>query len=318
MNPAMNVLKEVKFKGEHAIGLDISRDRIIATCFVRTGQDMVLDQVAVREIEPGSPDKLIARHIRDLWKTRKFSTHTVCSCLHSHSQIVRYFHYNNLTPVELPHALSLEAEEALQLPPDDVVMDWQLDSGGTDKGDLAGMLVAVPRDQVLRQIMLLREGGVYPASMDVSCSVLSRLCRFLIAAEDHPATCLISLTERTADIVMLSDGKSYPRTLFSVKDRWEDNQGYLLENIKDALLYYHLKVSPVPIEKILLAGRAPDLPALADGLAKATSMQVDVLDLFSDPRLSQAIQKEPAQLLKNCNLATGIGLGLRMPKNENK
>ena len=91
---------------------------------------------------------------------------------------------------------------------------------------------------------------------------------------------------------------------------------YLLENIKDALLYYHLRIKQAPVKKILLTGWMPDLPALVEMLAEATALPVEALDLFSDPRLAPAITKEPQQLLQNCNLVTGLGLGLRNPQNE--
>lgn len=307
-----------KFKGEHAVGLDISQDRLVATHFIHTAQGLRLNQLAVKEYVPGSPDKVIAQHIRELWKSRRFPTHTVCSCLHSQSQIVRYFRYNNLTLAELPSTLSLEAEEALQQPPENIVMDWCLNSGGASASasEISGILVAVPRQKVLQHINLLRAGGVYPVQIEVSCSALSNLCLFMASSTEQPAVCLVNLAEKSADVIMLSGGKSYPRTLFSVKDRWEDNREYLLENIKDALLYYHLKVKQAPVEKIILTGRMPGLPVLINTLVKATSLPVEVLDLFSDPRLAPAIKREPAKLLKNCNLATGLGLGLRMPQNE--
>jgi Tfp pilus assembly PilM family ATPase len=315
----MNTPEEIKFKGEHAIGLDIHYDRIVATHFICTDQGPALDQLAVKGYPPGSPDEVIARHIRELWRSRRFATHSVCSCLHSRSQVVRYFCYKNLTPDELPHALLLEAEETLQLPPDNIVMDWFLNSGAeADPSDdeLSGVMVAVPRQKVLRHIKLLRAGGVYPVNIEVSCLAVTGLCRFMVPDAVQSAVCLINLAERAADIVMLSSGKSYPRTLFSGKGYWEDNMGYLLENIKDALLYYHLKVKQAPVEKVLLTGRMPDVPALVDVLAKATSRPVEVLDLFSDRRLASAIQREPSRMRKNCNLGTALGLGLRKPQNE--
>lgn len=317
----MNMTDKMKFKGEHAIGLDINQDRIVATHFIRTGQGLMLDQLAVREYASGSSDKDISKHIRELWKSRRFSTHTVCSCIQRHAHIVRYFRYNNLTLAELPKALALEAEESLQLPPGEVVMDWCLNNSDGAEGvdteeELSGVLVAVPRQQVLQHINLLRAGGVYPVNIEVSCSALTSLFHFMASSVAQSAVCLINLAERTADIVILSNGESYPRTLFSVKDRWEDNMEYLLENIKDALLYYHLRVKKTPVKKILLTGRMPDLPELVARLAKATALPVEVPDLCSDPRLTSAIQKEPAKLLKNCNLVTGLGLGLRKPQNE--
>lgn len=316
----MNMTDKTKFIGEHAVGLDICQGRMVAAHFVRTAQGLMLNQLAVKEYAPGCSDKDLAQHIRELWKGRRFPTHTVCSCLHGQSQIVRYFRYNNLTQAELPRALSLEAEEALQQPPANVVLDWCLNTdsakAGDDEQEISGVLVAVTRQEVLQHINLLRAGGVYPVQVEVSCSALSNLCHFMAPAAGQPAVCLINLAERSADVIMLSSGKSYPRTLFSVRDRWEDNMGYLLENIKDALLYYHLKVKQAPVEKIILTGRLPGLPALTDTLAKATSLPVEVLDLFSDPRLGPALQREPAKLLKNCNLVTALGLGLRMPQND--
>lgn len=315
----MKLQKEIKFDGEHAIGLDINHERMIATHFVRTAQGLILDQLVIEEIAPDSSDRLVSQQIRNLWKRHRFSTHTVCTSLHGQSKIVRYFSYNNLTPEELPHVLSLEAEETLQMSPDQVVAEWVLNSEMSKRQtagkEISGVLIAAPRSQVQQQISLLREGGVYPVNMEVSYSALVNFYQFMTPKADWPATCLISLSERTADIVMLADGKIYPRTLFSVKDGWAGNLGYLLENVKDALLYYHLKIGQEPIQKILLAGQMPNMPTLGDRLAESTSLSVSVMDYLSDPRLAPIIQKEFSGISSKVNLAIGLGLGLRMPKN---
>ncbi len=113
---------------------------------------------------------------------------------------------------------------------------------------------------------------------------------------------------------MLSDSGIYPRTLFSANERWEDNLGYLMENIQNALLYYHLKTKQYPIEEIVLVGRIPDKENFPRTLAKNTALPVRILDPGAEARTTGGSRK--LSIPDTFNAATGIGLALGGLGNE--
>lgn len=304
-----------QWEREDVVGLDVNDGRVVASHFTFKKNKPILKQLAVGEYDSQLPDRQISRAIREIWKREKLPTRTVQSCLHSRSLIVRYFRYENLNSDELPQALALEAEEALQQPSDEICMDWQLNPSrpavSNEQTELSGTLIAAPRKTVIRHLNLIKAAGLYSIRVETSCSALSNLYSFLTKDQPPPPVCLINLTERTADIIMRSNGSNYPRTLFSANERWEENTSYLLENIQNALLYYHLKLKQPPIEKVLLTGRISKPDELQRELSKETTLPVEILDPCSAPQLGTQHLSLDRSKPNPCNLVTGVGLGLR-------
>ncbi len=301
----MNTLSQ-RNRSEDVVGLDINSGRLTAAHFTRTEQGMMLDRLAIDEYPPELSDRQIAARIRAFWKKEKFSSRLVRTCLHSRALVVRYFQYTNLNQDELAQALFLEAEEALQCPSGEICVDWHLNPSGKER--LSGTLVAAPRKTVRRHLDLIKNAGLYSINVEVSCSALCNCYSFLTETHASCPVCLVNLADRTADIIMRADGCVYPRTLFSADETWETNSTYLLENIQNALLYYHLKVSRVPVEKIVLTGKIPAPDQFSGRLATKVSLPVEALDICSRPSIRIERQQLPAA--GNCNLATAIGLAL--------
>jgi Tfp pilus assembly PilM family ATPase len=300
---------------EHAVGLDISHGRMVAAHFVQDGAT-VLERLAVAEYDPELPDNELARKIRAFWKKEKLPSRTVCTCLHSRALALRPFSYKNLTREDLPHALMLEAEEALQKKPEEIAMDWHLAPAGPDKEtgrrtDLFGLLAAAPRQTVQRHLDLIKAAGLYSISVEPGCSAAYRCYAFL--QQKPEPVCLINLAARTADIVVCSNGNCYPRTLFSEDDGWEGNQDYLTGNIQDALLHYELKGRHAPIRQIVLTGSLPDPSGLMARLQKTTSLPVGILNVFNGLEKTARQRDVPGELPPEYSLTTALGLGLRRP-----
>ena len=291
--------------------MDFHHDHIVASHFITTPDGPRLNKLAVGQYKTGMTDRQIAEAIREFWKKEKIPTRTVCTCLHSRALVIRYFNYQNLSMDELPHVLALEAEEALQCDAGHIAMDWQLNQTSAQTSGLSGTLIAAPRKTITRHLNLIKAAGLYSIRVDASCSALSNLYSFLNKNSPSRPVCLISLTERAADIVMCSNEGAYPRSLFSADKQWKDNQDYLLENIQNALLYYHLKLKNPPIEQILMIGKTSQMNDFQKKLTQQTALPVTHLNITDNPIL-QYNQPEPdCRQDWNCNLATGIGLGLR-------
>lgn len=305
---------------EDIIGLDINDGRLTAAHFIRSADGVILNRLAFGDYEPQLPDHQIATVIREFWKKERFSTRLVCTCLRSRALMVRYFQYANLSVDELAMALSLEAEEALRLSSDELCIDWHLDPVICDQDgkpeNLTGILVAAPRKTVRRHLELIKAAGLYSVNVEVSCSALCNCYSFFTARRQTKPVCLVNLTDRTADIIMYTDGGVYPRTLFSSNDGWKSNTEYLLENIQNALLYYHLKIKHNPVEKIFLVGKIPAPDQFPEHLARKVSLPVELFNACDHPSITLIKRDLPLPVTGSCNITTAIGLALREVNHE--
>lgn len=293
---------------EQVIGLDINDGQITAAWF-HSGQ---LKRLASRDYSPEADDRQIARVVREMWHRERMPTRTVQTCLHSQNLLIRYFKYENISREELPNVLALEAEEALQCPIHQISLDWQLNlnqpvapKNVTQK--LSGTLVAAPKQKVQQHLKLIKAAGLYTVNVHVSYSALINLYTWLMQEQDAEPVCLINITLNTADIIMHSGRSNYPRTLFSAGTEWKQNTPYLLENIQNALLYYHLKLKHPPIKQILLTGQLSGLNDFLTSLSDQTSLPVKELDVLSMLPIDKAFSCKK-QL---SNQTTAISLGLR-------
>jgi len=303
-------------KDEHAVGLDVHDGQIVAAHFVEHGGELLLNALATETIDPALSEKELAHCIRSFWKKHKLPTRTVCTCLHTPSLIARSFSYSNVLFDELPHVLSLEAEEALQLPLEQIALSWHLNPE-KKSSEISGALVAAPRKTVSDHIRLMQASGLYPVNVEIGCSAVINLYDFLAGGADHSTVCLVNLTAHMAEIVILSAGAAYPRIVFSSNEAgWQNNLEYLVANIESALLHYHLKIKGDPVTKLLLSGSAQQ-SRLRDRIDEAVSVPVEYWSLRGEEKTAPFFEsKQSPKETAEANLATGLGLGLRRPKKE--
>jgi len=305
-------------KDEHAVGLDINDGQIVASHFVEHKGDWTLGTLAVETVDPNLSEKELTHTIHTFWKKHKLPTRTVCTCLHTPSLIARFFSYTNISEDELARVLSLEAEEALQLPLEDIALSWHLNPA-KQTGCISGALVAAPRKTVSDHIRLMQASGLYPVNVEIGCSAVINLCDFLSTEADLATVCLVNLTAHMAEIVILSGGSAYPRIVFSSSEKgWQDNLDYLIENMKSALLHYQLKIKGDPVNKLRLIGGSQQ-NTFTERITEALSIPVERWDLTSERKIAPFLQSKegfPTEEINAVNLAAGLGLGLRRPKRE--
>lgn len=261
-------------------------------------------------------DESIAKKIHQLWKECEIPTHLVTTCLHSRSLSLKHFKYSGLTQPEIESALQLEAEDALQLPPDEVVMDWHLNKPNTpDQSDSSGILVSAPSRKVKQLVHTLRTAGLYPAVIDTGPTAVSNL--YLSLKGSLPAgesLVILNLSDFHADICVLYEGQNlYPRSVFSQSGKWENNVNYLLENLQDALLYYHVKVCKDPIKKILITGEIFENESFLAQLKESTRLPAEIWNPLEEPAIqaAKACYLEPMANVNSSVITTCLGLALR-------
>lgn len=304
---------------ESIAGISIGDGFISAARIVRRGRKKIqLTHAGWLEYAPDASDDDIVRVIRKLWKETGMPTRTVCVGLQSRSLCLKYFAYPDLSQGELRSALSLEAEETLQLPPDNIVLDWHLnrpmDDPYTQLGEqLQGVLVAVSREQVNRQMMFMKKAGLYPVIMDVGST---SLCNLFLALRGEKVSrengvCVVNLSRFSADIsILYNEHFIYPRTIISRSSEWSSKVQYLIENISDALLYYHVKVDKTPVNQLVLTGFVPEDPAFVSQVHDTIGLPTEVWSPLRDANFSIGNNVKESNVVTPL-MTTSLGLGLR-------
>ncbi len=317
----MAALKSIA-KNENIAGINIGDGLVSVARIVRLGRKKILlTHAGWAEYSPDASEEEIALVIRTLWKKSKMPTRTVCGALQSRSLCLKYFKYPDLSPMELVSALQLEAEETLQLPPEQIMLDWHINRPKSDpytqQGEpLQGVLVAVEKKQVNRNLNQLKMAGLYPVLMDVSSTSLCNLYLALRGekvSSDH-AVCVVNLSRYNADIsILYNDHYIYPRTIISRSSDWESKVHYLIENISDALLYYHVKVDKTPVSQLILTGFVPDNPEFMGQIHDTIGLPTEVWNPLQDDHFMVAhnlkATKNRAEIAPL--MATSLGLALR-------
>lgn len=304
---------------ESIAGISIGDGFISVSRVIRRGRKKIqLTHAGWVEYAPDASDDEIVQAVRKLWKKSGIPTRTVCVGLQSRSLCLKYFSYPDLSQGELQSALSLEAEETLQMSPEQMVLDWHINRPKNDPytqlgEQLQGVLVAVPREQANRQLVLVKKAGLYPVIMDVGCTALCNL--FLALRGDkvsrESGVCVVNLSRFSADVsILYNDHYIYPRTIISRSAEWASKVQYLIENISDALLYYHVKVDKTPVTQLVLTGFVPEDPAFVAQIHDTIGLPTEVWSPLRDDNFIVGGKIKESNVVTPL-LTTSLGLALR-------
>lgn len=265
-----------------------------------------------------APAKAVAAVLRKLWETAKIPTRTVCSAIRSGALVMRHFKIPAMSQVEMEAALELQAEEALQLAGDKVVVDWHLNlaagGGNASNGFIEGVMTAVPSADVRRQLDILHAAALDPVIVDVRALAVANLYAVLESGAEAFPVCLINLAPHSADVlVMAARDVTYPHTVYCRSSTWAENPPFLAENVRDVLRFSQYKLEWAPTGRVLLAGRVPPDPEFVKTLADLLRMRVEAWDPLErlgrvSRRVRAAVDGEPAL---GGALVASLGLALR-------
>ena len=304
---------------ESIAGISIGDGFVSVSRVVRRGRKKIqLTNAGWMEYAPDATDDEIVQVIRKLWKKTGMPTRTVCVGLQSRSLCLKYFSYPDLSQGELHSALRLEAEETLQLPPEDIVLDWHINRPKSDPytqlgQTLQGILVAVSKEQVNRQMLLMKKAKLFPVIVDVGCT---SLCNLFLALRGEKVSrdngvCVVNLSRFSADIsILYNEHYIYPRTIISRSAEWSSKVQYLIENISDALLYYHVKVDKTPVTQLVLTGFVPKDPAFVSQVHDTIGLPTEVWSPLKDANFSMGPRVKEDHVITPL-MTTSLGLALR-------
>lgn len=293
----------------------------IAVARVKAGADgrLKVSHAGHAEISAAASDLEIAAALRRLWREARMPTYTVCSCINSGSLLLQYFSYRDLTRSELASALRIEAEDSLQLPGENLVIDWheltRSELADDQQGTREGVLVTAVRQEVDRHRRLLAMAGLYPVVFDVASLAVCNLWLHLnrVANADE-VVFVVNLTRHSANLVVLDGrGRVYPRTILTHRANWGEAADYLVENIVGQEEYAESKLRLPSVSRLLLTGDMPAGKALIDAISAAVAHPVEHWTPLQDPAVRVAGRAR--RVLDNPEIARRmtvcLGLALR-------
>lgn len=305
-------------KRENLAGIDISDGHICAAYFNQNPDGTFeLQRAGSTTYKFHESEANLSRKVATLWKECEIPTHLATACLHTRSLSIKPFKYKGLTESDLESALRLEAEEAMQLPPNEVVFNWHINHIETHADALttSGILVSAPARKVKQLIKILRTAGLYPALIDTVPTATSNLYLDLHGnLPPNQSIALLNLSRHRADICILYNGDNlYPRPIFSHSGSWNENTPYLIETLQGALLYFHVKIDKASISKILVTGDLPESPELLQEIERETQLKTERWNPIAESQMaiSKTCKKNILNHLNQPMMTTCLGLALR-------
>lgn len=177
-------------------------------------------------------------------------------------------------------------------------------------------MVAVDKRKVNEQLNLLKRAGLFPVLTDVGCTSLCNLYLALRGSKVNKdnAVCVVNLSRYNADIsILYNDHYIYPRTIISRSAEWSSKVQYLIENISDALLYYHVKVDKTPVTQLVITGFVPEGPDFIGQIHDTIGLPTEIWSPLQDPNfvIPHTLRSSKANDVVSPLMTTSLGLGLR-------
>ncbi|MCX5702571.1 MAG: pilus assembly protein PilM [Candidatus Omnitrophica bacterium] len=171
----------------------------------------------------------------------------------------------NMVEFELNNLFPYKAEE--------LTYDHAVIHKGTDNYSRI-ILVAAPKEDIAKQVSLLRKAGLTPDSINIS--TISLLNQFLEEKREPLNYLLINLDDGFMEMVFISAGKlELSRGIgLSIRQGRED----ILKEIESTVTI--LEDKAYKIDKIILSAKAQDLQGLAKSLEQALPYQVEIDNTF--------------------------------------
>jgi type IV pilus assembly protein PilM len=197
-------------------GLKIGGSQLAAARVHNNGVPELV-QVARQELDPGiivggelrDPDALVSA-LKDFFKRHKLPRQGVRLGIANNRIGVRTFELSGIDDVkQLENAVRFRAHEALPIPIEDAVIDWQiLDEWEGEEGVTRRILLVVAyRDLLDRYVDACRKAGIKLVGIDLEAFALLRVIAEPLPAESGPTS---------AAIVVVSVG--HDRSTFAVSD----------------------------------------------------------------------------------------------------
>jgi Tfp pilus assembly PilM family ATPase len=303
-------VKPVLESSEVIAGLMLWETHLAVAVVQHQGGRAVLTQAGEFEFPADSSDAQRSKLLKKWWRKKKFKTHSVWIGVYPQGGFQKYF---SLPVAEdaVRGALALEVEDSLQMSAENIVFDYFLYDRKKKSDPCSGMLFACPRQEILRRKKILQDAGLLVCGVGVPSVEFAKTFRWLSpVAGSKFAEVLLLLTERTATIVILyGESSFYSRVVECSVGGWKANPDYLVQSINDAVVYFQLYLSEIPVGRINVAGLLPRSYDIIELLLRETGLMVQQWNPLAG---TNALSCSPSLAGAVPDLAVGaLGLAIR-------
>ena len=172
---------------------------------------------------------------------------------------------------ELAAAVRFQASEAIAMPLDEAVLDYQVigEGGSAQGGSLLRVVVVAAREpMILRLVEAVRGGGMKPERIDLTAFALVRALAPLGTTAETPATVYCHLAGVTNLAVAVGDSCLFTRPLATVWDGGsQDFAAALAEEIRLSIDYYMGQPDARQVGSVVLSGPGSRHAEMAEHIA---------------------------------------------------
>ncbi|MBK9973186.1 MAG: type IV pilus assembly protein PilM [Planctomycetes bacterium] len=201
-----------------AVGIDVGTSSVKAVALKRTGSGYALKSVGQADIRRAeyhpeeSPQSLAEAPLRALERISQDSAFSRKPCAFSVSGprvAPRLFKFPSIPKGEVEQAIRFEAEQIIPFDLAQAALDFVLFDEGMEEGKpvIEGLVVAVHKEEVDKQYVLLKSGGFDPVVLDIDTLALSNSFLETEGVAERETVALINIGARFTNLAILHGGR---------------------------------------------------------------------------------------------------------------
>ena len=203
--------------GRNAVGLDIGTSGVRAAELNTSRSGLLLERFgqvalpvgAVRDGEVVDVDT-VAKALKQLWSSARFSTKKVVLGVANQRVIVRQVDLPWLVPAEMRKSLAFQVQDFIPIPVDQAILDFHpLEEFTNESGGrmLRMLLVAADRDMVNGALRAVQQAGLSPTLVDLTPFALLRsLTPAAVRGDEAEAAAYVNVGASITNIVVHQGG----------------------------------------------------------------------------------------------------------------
>lgn len=218
--------------------------------------------------------------------------------------IIRQLKFPLLTPEELQQNLKWESDRYLPLPPDDLMLDFNILEKFPENvpPEMQVILVGVKRSLINEYLAIAEQAGLILDFIEVTPF---SFLRALEAEKITGTAVLLNVVNDNTEMMVISNGLlRFNRVIENIRPE------ALALDVQRSLDFYHTQYWDTPVEKIIVSGASSRLDELIPMLDEVLQLPVEKADLMNKIKISK---KFAEFYIKDQlpSMAAGLGLALR-------